>query len=311
MTIVRDLGSARERWLLIDTAHRRGGERAARANESTSPAGWFEATVPGLAAQDLIRVGRIPDPYWGNQVTEARWIEERDFVYRTSFDVSADEVKRAARLFFESLDTFAAIYLNGKLLARHENQFRRLFVDISGKLVQGKNTLSIAFEAGMAGTVRRAGKKLPFWNEPWERLWVRKSQMSFGWDWASRTPTVGVAGPVLIEFSEGVWAGDLCARGIIEPDGSGTISVSLPLAALETQKLTAELVLGGKVVARSELEARTGEEHEAVLRARIADPKLWFPRELGEPHLYEVELRVSGAKGLLHAASCKVGIRKI
>ena len=47
MTTVRDLGSTRERWRLIDVAHRDGEQRARSVTPETSPAGWFDATVPG------------------------------------------------------------------------------------------------------------------------------------------------------------------------------------------------------------------------------------------------------------------------
>src|SRR3954470_22651772 len=210
MTTILDLGSGQLSWRFLDVTHRAGKELPRRASrESMSPAGWLPATVPGLTAQDLLSAGRIPDPYWGDQVGQARWIEERDFVYATELTLSAEQAALPARLVFDSLDTFASVYLNGRRVAHHENQLRRLFVDVTGKLTPGVNRLAIAFEASMPGTVRRAGAPLPYWNEPWERLYVRKSQMSYGWDWAARTPTVGIVDPIRIEFSEGVWVGDL------------------------------------------------------------------------------------------------------
>ena len=63
MTTTLSLDSASQAWRFLDVAHRAGEELAARASqEPTSPAGWLPATVPGLAAQDLLREGRIPDP---------------------------------------------------------------------------------------------------------------------------------------------------------------------------------------------------------------------------------------------------------
>lgn len=311
MTTVRELGSAHERWRLIDVAHRNGEEKARAVEPLTSPAGWYEATVPGLAAQDLLRKGRIPDPYWGNQVLDARFIEQRDFVYTTTFEVSAEDAARPARLRFESLDTFAAVYLNGKLLARHENQFRRLLLDVTGKLQAGANVLSVAFEAGWLGTVRRAGEKLPFWNEPWERLWVRKSQMSFGWDWAARTPTVGIAGPVTLEFADGLFAGDLHATGRPGPNGSGTFRVALPVRALEDRTLLVRLFVDGVEHARQAVSLRAGSESNVELTTTLGQVKLWFPRELGEPHLYEVSLRLENGDQLVHEARARVGVRHI
>src|SRR6476659_4374662 len=181
MTTIMDLGSAELSWRFLDVPHRSGEALALRASrESVSPAGWLPATVPGLCAQDLLTAGRIPDPYFGDQVGMARWIEERDFVYGTELSLTAEQASLPARLVFDSLDTFATLYVNGQRLAHHENQMRRLFVDVTGQLRAGTNRLAIAFEASMPATVRRAGPPLPFWNEPWERLYVRKSQMSYG-----------------------------------------------------------------------------------------------------------------------------------
>ena len=75
MTTTLDLGSAHLSWRFLDVPHRAGEELALRASrEPQSPAGWLPASVPGLSAQDLLVAGRIPDPYWGDQVGQARWI---------------------------------------------------------------------------------------------------------------------------------------------------------------------------------------------------------------------------------------------
>ncbi|MES1188517.1 MAG: hypothetical protein ABUL60_32170, partial [Myxococcales bacterium] len=228
MTTILDLGSHALSWRLLDVPHRSGEDLALKASrEQQSPAGWLAATVPGLSAQDLLAAGRIPDPYWGDQVGQARWIEERDFVYATELSLSAEQAALPARFVFDSLDTFASVYLNGERVAHHENQMRRLFVDVTGKLRAGVNRLAIAFEASMPGTVRRAGEPLPYWNEPWERLYVRKSQMSYGWDWAARTPTVGLAAPARLELGHGIFTDDLWVTARPQADGAGLFVASL------------------------------------------------------------------------------------
>jgi beta-mannosidase len=312
MTDILSLSSQDVRWRLLDVAHRAGPKLAEQASrESLSPAGWLAATVPGLAAQDLLREGRIPDPFWGEQVKSARWIEERDFVYATELTLSAEQVAQPARLVFESLDTFARVYLNGELIAEHENQLRRLFVDVTGKLLAGTNRLAIAFEASMPATVRRAGPPLPFWNEPWERLYVRKSQMSYGWDWAARTPTVGPAGPVWLELSRGCLAEDPWFTARPEPDGSGLFSASLSATALTTLSGEAELLLDGVVVARSSFELAAGISTTLTLQHRLPNARRWMPRELGEPHLYRVGLRLTSANGVLHEVERRIGVRSL
>jgi len=262
MTQLRDLGSASQRWTLLDCEHRGGEERARRAcDPMTSPAGWLPATVPGLVAQDLLTAGRIADPFYGDNVKDARWIEDRDWVYRTSFQITDEESKKAVRLVCESLDTFAAVYLNGERIARHENQFRRLVVYVTGRLRTGENVLAISFEAPMPATVRRAGPRLVNWNDPWERLYVRKSQMSFGWDWAARTPTVGIVDPIRLELSDGVWASDLYVIGRPLAGGKGMIRAAIevtPVRGAVDGAITTEMLVDGKVVASTETSLGAG-----------------------------------------------------
>jgi beta-mannosidase len=312
MTTILDLSSAKLHWRLLDVPHRAGPELAERASrEPVSPAGWLPATVPGLSAQDLLTAGRIPDPYWGDQVAQARFIEERDFVYATRLTLSAEQVAAPARLVFDSLDTFASVYLNGQLIAQHENHMRRLFVDVTGKLVAGKNRLCIAFEASMPATVRRAGAPLPFWNEPWERLYVRKSQMSFGWDWAARTPTVGPAGPVRLELANGVFCEDLQAAARPNADGSATFTAKLGALGYENRSVTAELLLDGAVVAQRSVNLARGVSESIELEHRLEAARPWLPRELGEPHLYRLGLRLVAGERVLHETERRVGVRSI
>ena len=312
MTTILDLGSAELNWCFLDVPQRSGQALASRASrESMSPAGWLPASVPGLCAQDLLSAGRIPDPFWGDQVGAARWIEERDFVYRTELSLTAEQASLPARLVFDSLDTFATVYLNGQRLAHHENQMRRLFVAVTGKLVAGKNRLAIAFEASMPATVRRAGPPLPFWNEPWERLYVRKSQMSYGWDWAARTPTVGPAGPVRLELSRGLFASDLHAWARPNGDGSATFSISLDVSGHEARDARLELLLDGAVVAQMPVRIASDQPHTLTLSHRLPGARPWLPRELGEPHLYRLGLRIVSGERLLHEVERRVGVRTI
>lgn len=312
MTTIMDLGSSAQRWRLLDVAHRAGEPLAERASsEPLSPAGWIDATVPGLAAQDLLRVGRIPDPYWGDQVGAARWIEERDFVYVTEWSLSAEQAALPGRLVFDSLDTFVSVHLNGERVAHHENQLRRLFVDVTGKLRAGTNRLALAFEASMPATVRRAGPPLPYWNEPWERLYVRKSQMSFGWDWAARTPTVGIAAPARLELSRGLFASDFQVSARPSAQGSGTFRASLAVTPHQSASVTAELLLGGEVVATTPLELSAGTEQHVELAYVLAGATPWLPRELGEPHLYRVGVRLREGERVLHQVERRVGVREL
>ncbi len=315
MTTIRSLASPSQPWLLIDAAHRCGDQRAAiAAGTQFSPAGWLPATVPGVSAQDLLQAGRIADPYYGDQVMACRWIEERDWIYRTVLEVSATDAARPTRLCFDSLDVFADVYLNGVKVASHSNQFRRLVIDLTGKLIVGVNILVVVFEASWLGTIRHAGERKPYWNDPWERMWIRRSQMAYGWDWAARTPLTGILDKVRLEFSDGVWAGDLHVRATPQADGTAgpaRLQIDLPLQGLTTAAITVEALLNGAVVATHIVNVLPGISTQVSIDAAIPAVDYWFPYELGIPHLQQVTLRLRVAGKLIHEAGMRVGFRRI
>src|ERR1700712_401516 len=70
------------------------------------------ARVPGCVHTDLIRAGKIPDPYAGLNEYTLHWIGQTDWEYRTTFD--ADEKlfdHERIDLCFDGLDTVATIEL--------------------------------------------------------------------------------------------------------------------------------------------------------------------------------------------------------
>src|SRR5207237_6634022 len=77
-----------------------------------SAEGWLPAVVPGTVHQDLLRAGRIPDPFVGLNENAVQWVSNCDWLYRCTFDVSpallqADHVS----LCLDGLDTFADVWL--------------------------------------------------------------------------------------------------------------------------------------------------------------------------------------------------------
>ena len=46
---------------------------------------WLPATVPGGVHTDLLALGRIPDPFVGDNEKRVQWVAESDWVYRHQF----------------------------------------------------------------------------------------------------------------------------------------------------------------------------------------------------------------------------------
>ncbi|HSK86687.1 MAG TPA: hypothetical protein VK902_25265 [Rubrobacter sp.] len=170
------------------------GIRVGAFQERFDEEAWIPIPVPGDVHRALLDAGRIENPFYDRNEDGCAWIEDREWWYRMSFDGPHEPLQpdERLRLVFHGLDTFATIYLNGEELGRHHNMFREAVFDV-GKLVrQGVNTLALLFDRPLD----HAGEELPDqWGRNPERVYMRKAQFGFGWDWGPRLPTVGIWRP--------------------------------------------------------------------------------------------------------------------
>ncbi|MEM2217749.1 MAG: hypothetical protein QW731_05165, partial [Thermofilaceae archaeon] len=157
---------------------------------------WFEARVPGEVHEVLLERGLIQDPFYADNCDKRDWVECVDWWYRKRFFVPEDFKGRKVELIFEGLDTFATVWLNGTRVAESEDMFLPLRLDVTDKLEYGTwNTIAVRLGAPWYETLRRAGdfsEKTLVWNGSYARVYARKAQYHYGWDWAVKLLTVGI-----------------------------------------------------------------------------------------------------------------------
>ncbi|MEZ0324563.1 MAG: glycoside hydrolase family 2 protein [Fimbriimonas sp.] len=175
---------------------------------ATVSTGWLPAQVPGHVHLDLMANGIIADPFERMNELGCQWVDRADWSYKTSFEWAPKEGCPRRVLRFEGLDTVCSAFLNGELVAEHDNMFVPLEVDVTEKLIEGPNELRVDFQSAVrVGEERRAAyfeangiAPDTLWFE--ERAFVRKAQYMFGWDWGPRLVSCGIWRPVcLIEFT--------------------------------------------------------------------------------------------------------------
>lgn len=72
---------------------------------------WLTAEVPGTVHQDLLAHDKLPDPFYGMNEEKIQWVEKEDWLYRTSFVLSEEEMgAEGTFLVFEGLDTYADVF---------------------------------------------------------------------------------------------------------------------------------------------------------------------------------------------------------
>ena len=161
---------------------------------------WNAATVPGEVHTDLLNNKLIPDPFFRDNEKKLQWIEKKNWEYKTSFQVTPEALKKKnAALVFDGLDTYATVYLNGKLILKANNMFRQWRVDVKKYLNPGTNKLVVVFVSAQNVVDLLAKKDLPFVIPDNPRAYVRKAQYHFGWDWGPKFTTCGIWKEVRLE----------------------------------------------------------------------------------------------------------------
>ena len=252
--------------------------------------GWMSARVPGTVHTDLLACGKIPDPFHGLNENDVQWVGRREWLYHREFDVDESFARQnRVELVAEGLDTFATIKINGRNAGSSSDMFVEHRFDVKKYLRTGKNEIEILFDSAdlRAIELEKKHKALMVGHEP-HRIYARKAQYSFGWDWGPRLVTAGIWRGIRIE---GCGAGRLSTPfakvvALSKKEAVVELSVDVELLTKEPMVLKAEISHNG-VVAQNEERARSGRKK---FRFRIRKPEIWWPNGYGGQPLYRAVL---------------------
>ncbi len=268
------------------------------------------ASVPGDTHSALLAAGKIPDPYWAANELEVQWVGREDWAYERGFDVGAEILReQRVELVFESLDTIAEVFLNGKSAGRADNMFVRWRFDAKRFLKPGKNTLRVVFTSAENAAIT-AAKRLPYpvphvvspVQSPHRNL-IRKVQCHAGWDWGPCLMVAGIPGSVSLD----AWSDlriDYVYTEQRHANRKCVVRVFAECEAARAGDYDLQVSVGEASVAKR-VHLAAGPNRPSVDVA-IPAPKLWWPNGHGEARLYELEVRLGG-----HAVAKKIGLRTL
>ena len=274
---------------------------------------WIPAIIPGTIHTDLLKAGLIEDPFKERNEYKLEWISKSNCVYRTEFNYPGT-INRSSdiKLVFEGIDTVADIYLNTKFLGRSENMFLRYEFNVVQLLNPTKNILELRFESPVALSIKseeKYGKLSAALNS--YRVYIRKAQYSFGWDWGPAYPTTGIWRPVYLLEED---------KAVIKTIKFDTEKLTKTRAHLKInftvllhtkQHLKAVISLSSKDE-RFRKEVIVGNQNQYSIGFNVSNPKLWWPNGQGEQNLYDLNICIVENSGkILDEKNKKVGIRKI
>lgn len=286
--------------------------------EWASVDGWLPARVPGTVHEALLDAGLIPDPFYGLNEKAVQWVGEQDWLYRCDFEVSPAFIAEGpVTLCCDGLDTVAMVWLNGKQVLATDNMFLPRRVSVTEHLQPGGNVLVILFVSALrCGKDREAqwGRRAA-WNGDPSRVYVRKAQYHYGWDWGPCLLTAGPWRAVRLEAGADRIAEVHCPVEVASDLERAVIPVTLSVevdAAAGGLARAVDLRLidpSGTVADRVRLHVSEGGE---VRHSFVVDrPELWWPNGHGSQPLYHIQATLTRGEAVLDRSDRRLGIRRL
>ncbi|HRZ42138.1 MAG TPA: hypothetical protein P5228_05490 [Bacteroidales bacterium] len=278
----------------------------------TAKGKWIPATVPGYVHTDLMQAGMIKDPYYGDNEKEVAWVAEREWRYSLTFDVPLTLLwLYETELVFEGLDTYAEVWLNGSKILSASNQFREWRSGVRQLLKNKGNQLLVVFPPlkPIEDSLQKAfGLELPGGN----RVFTRKGQWQYGWDWAPSIPSMGIWKPVKLVGKGTVALEKVDFRQTFENHRLKTLDAVFTLDVQKTTAIRLSVQHPDVEVNQGSIRLDPGRHNITIPLFFRSDIQYWWPAGMGKPHLYEFlcEVYGEGAEPLIHR-TIATGIREV
>jgi beta-mannosidase len=270
---------------------------------------WHKASVPGDVHSDLLNNQLITNPFIGTNEQDLQWISETHWEYKTQFSLDKNILNKThIDLNFEGLDTYAKVYLNDSLILHTNNAFLDWKKDVKSFL-KSENTLRVVFTKPSEIEVQKKAKlgyQLPEGN----RIFTRKAQFQYGWDWGPKLNTMGIWRPVTLTAWDALKIDDAYIKILKLTDSIANLHIELNKRSSVKldEKIMYYIYINDSLIEASE---PTFTNYQQINRLQIKNPKLWWPHNLGEPYLYDIKVVVKDGNTILDSISKKVGLRTI
>ena len=273
--------------------------------KATDSLSWLPAKIPGNVFSDLLTNKIIKDPFTVTNEDSVQWVTQKDWMYRTTFQLTKEVLeKKHIELNLEGLDTYASIFVNDSLLGTTNNAFRKWVFDIK-KIAKSENSLTILFKNFDEIETQKEAKnryKLP----EGKRIYSRKAQFQYGWDWGPKLNAVGIWKEVFVKGWNDYKIENIDISHSFLLNTQSIIYIKLEeLNTIENIKY--DLYINDSL----DISNFTNTIFPTILTTNIKNPKLWWTHNLGDPYLYDIKVIVKKDDVILDSISTKYGIRDI
>ncbi|MBN2651076.1 MAG: glycoside hydrolase family 2 protein [Spirochaetales bacterium] len=269
--------------------------------------------VPGSILATMVERGFLADPFYGLNEGLAAEFYNKDWNYTKEFQVSKEFLSRQnIFLTLDGVDSVSTIFVNGKIVGETFNMHLQYKFDVKKFLVEGTNQILITidsptkianqFVAENGRTLtHNGGCALP------GVAYLRKAWFSFGWDWGPKLPDLGIWRAIYLESPDTAAIDSYYVTQTISDD-LASLTIEVTATEYEKSDLTAKIKLSDS---ESNYLAEIDLAETTTATIDVKNPKLWWTRELGEQHLYNLEVQLFSNGTLVDTKSQRLGLRTI
>lgn len=273
---------------------------------------WYDAEVPGSVYSDLLRQGRMEDPFYRENADEAFHISCHDYEYKRTFFADESMLSHDRILLrCEGLDTLCDIFVNGVKVLEASDMHRTYTQSVKDVLKTGENEIIASFQSPVR-YVTEQQKQLPLINsdDAVEGIsHLRKAHYMFGWDWSPKLPDMGIWRNISLVAFDTASIHDIV---ITQNHTQNNVALSV---AIEIDNFFQK-----NIKAKVSIESPTGKNFEKATEisgnsgsvcAEIKNPHLWWPNNLGDHPLYRVKVSIFDGDYMLDSRSVRIGLRTL
>lgn len=273
--------------------------------------------VPGDIHNALVDADIIGDPLLLDHAEKYLYTENMEWWYKKIIVIPEIHCGYRYELYFGGLDLNAEIYVNGSLAGKAVNAFIPHSFDVTELLKEGNNVLIVKIDCGLKSIadnkeINKYDTKLKYeYEQDFRRLYLRKPQFSFRWDWAPRLLTTGIWRHTELRKYKTAQIANIYAYDIFGDDGV-TLAIDTQIKVLDTNRpLNIEIQVEKKDFIKTvNTPLKLVNEIHSV-KLRIVNPELWYPNGYGSQPLYNINVRLFDGANLLSEEKIRHGIRKV
>lgn len=276
------------------------GKYLSQTGSSTN--GWYNATVPSTVMGVLTENGLYKDLLVGtNYKVGDKGVFDSSWWYRTTFKLSKEDRSKRISLDFDGITYRANIWLNGKLIAPKEEvygPFCRFSFDVTN-IVEEYNVLAV---------------------EVFRAQWAEPNIGFVDWNPRPLDESMGIFREVRLNITNDIKIENTYVQSLVNTESlqEAWLTISTDLSNLSDEKIEGKLVgeindikFSIPIILNAKEKKVVKLDSEDIGELHLLNPRLWWSADLGNPDLYNLNLKFVIKGEVSSQENVTFGIRQI